>query len=109
MNEWRLAALRGGGHYPDAVREKEHFRRDLFLGTSYQSLPVEQSEKRLCEKRCLGVLDDMNNWVGAKYMIAEGDTYMKYPDDETGAFAAGHASRRVFREQRRGAAAQLGD
>ncbi len=25
----------------------------------------------------------MNNWAGAKYMIAEGDTYMKYPDDET--------------------------
>jgi hypothetical protein len=25
----------------------------------------------------------MNNWAGPKYMIAEGDTYMKYPDDET--------------------------
>jgi hypothetical protein len=26
----------------------------------------------------------MNNWgSGPKYMIAEGDTYMKYPDDET--------------------------
>jgi hypothetical protein len=25
----------------------------------------------------------MNNWGTAKYMIAEGDTYMKYPDDET--------------------------
>jgi hypothetical protein len=24
----------------------------------------------------------MNNWTGPKYMIAEGDTYMKYPDDE---------------------------
>jgi hypothetical protein len=43
----------------------------------------DQSEKRLCEVRCLGLLDDMNNWAGPKYMIAEGDTYMKYPDDET--------------------------
>jgi hypothetical protein len=33
----------------------------------------------LCEQRCFGLLDDMNNWAGPKYMIAEGDTYMKYP------------------------------
>ncbi len=25
----------------------------------------------------------MNNWDGAKYLIGEGDTYMKHPDDET--------------------------
>jgi hypothetical protein len=25
----------------------------------------------------------MNNWAGPKYLIAEGDTYMKFPDDET--------------------------
>jgi hypothetical protein len=25
----------------------------------------------------------MNNWAGARYLLAEGDTYMKYPDDET--------------------------
>jgi hypothetical protein len=74
---------KGSSGYPDAVREMEHFRSDRFLGGSYQSLPVDQSQKRLCEERCLGVLDDMNNWAGPKYMIAEGDTYMKYPDDET--------------------------
>jgi hypothetical protein len=74
---------KGSSGYPDAVRETQHFRSDRFLGGSYQSLPVDQSEKRLCESRCFGVLDDMNNWTGAKYMIAEGDTYMKYPDDET--------------------------
>jgi hypothetical protein len=81
---------KGSTGYPDASRETEHFRSDRFLGGSYQSLPVDLSESRLCEKRCFGALDDMNNWVsnsgasiGAKYMIAEGDTYMKYPDDET--------------------------
>jgi hypothetical protein len=74
---------KGSTYYPDVVREKPHFRSDVFLGASYQSLPVDQSEKRLCEKRCFGTLDDMNNWAGAKYLIAEGDTYMKYPDDET--------------------------
>jgi hypothetical protein len=25
----------------------------------------------------------MNNWAGPKYLVAEGDTYMKFPDDET--------------------------
>ncbi len=74
---------KGSSGYPDAVRESEHFLSDRFLGGSFQSLPVDQSEKRLCESRCFGLLDDMNNWTGPKYMIAEGDTYMKYPDDET--------------------------
>jgi hypothetical protein len=63
---------KGSTGYPEAVREMEHFRSDRFLGASYQSLPVDQSEKRICEKRCFGVLDDMNNWAGPKY-----------PDDET--------------------------
>ncbi|MBV9083142.1 MAG: hypothetical protein JOZ62_10725 [Acidobacteriaceae bacterium] len=74
---------KGSAGYPDAVRNSEHFNSDRFIGGSYQSLPVDQSEKRLCEARCLGLLDDMNNWADAKYMLAEGDTYMKYPDDET--------------------------
>ena len=64
-------------------QDKDFFQSDRFLGGSFQSLPVDLSEKRLCEQRCFGLLDDMNNWAGPKYMIAEGDTYMKYPDDET--------------------------
>ncbi len=75
---------KGSAGYPDAVKDSAHFRSDRFLGGSYQSLPVDQSQKRICEVRCLGLLDEMNNWApNAKYMIAEGDTYMKYPDDET--------------------------
>ena len=74
---------KGSAGYPDAVRNQEHFLSNRFLGGSFQSLPVDQSEKRLCEARCLALLDDMNNWTGPKYMIAEGDTYMKHPDDET--------------------------
>ena len=74
---------KGSTGYPDAVSDKDFFQSDRFLGGSFQSLPVDLSEQRLCEKRCLGLLDDMNNWAGPKYLIAEGDTYMKYPDDET--------------------------
>jgi hypothetical protein len=74
---------KGSTGYPDAVRETDFFRSDRYLGASFQSLPVDQSEQRLCEKRCLGLMDDMNNWTGPKYLLAEGDTYMKYADDET--------------------------
>lgn len=74
---------KGSTGYPDAVREKDFFKSDRFLGGSFQSLPVDLSQKRICEERCFGLLDDMNNWGAAKYMLAEGDTYMKYPDDET--------------------------
>jgi hypothetical protein len=69
--------------YPDTVKDKPHFLSDRFAGASFQSLPVDQSEKRICEARCLGLLDDMNNWAGPKYLIAEGDTYTKSPEDET--------------------------
>jgi hypothetical protein len=74
---------KGSTGYPDATQERDFVQSDRFLGGSFQSLPVDLSEQRLCEQRCFGLLDDMNNWAGPKYMIAEGDTYMKYPDDET--------------------------
>ena len=45
---------------------------------------MDLSEKRLCEVRCFGTNDDMSNWAPKpKYMLAEGDTYTKRPDDET--------------------------
>ena len=74
---------KGSTFYPDAIRETEYFRSDRYLGGAFQSLPADLSESRLCEKRCFGTLDDMNNWTGPKYLVAEGDTYAKYPDDET--------------------------
>jgi len=70
--------------YPDAVRDRDYFLNNRFIGASYESLPVDLSEERLCESRCFGTLDDMNNWTSTpRYMIAEGDTYQKYPNDET--------------------------
>jgi hypothetical protein len=74
---------KGSDGYPDAIRDTVHFRSEYYLGGSFQSLPVDQSEQRLCEKRCFGALDDMNNWAGPKSAVAEGDTYTKYPEDES--------------------------
>jgi hypothetical protein len=74
---------KGSTGYPDAVRDRDFFQDSHYLGASFQSLPVDLSQKRLCEHRCLDLMDDMNNWAGPRYLLAEGDTYMKYPDDET--------------------------
>ena len=73
---------KGSTPYPDEIRNTEHFQSDRYLGGAYQSLPADLSEKRICEARCIGVLDDMNNWAGPKYLFAEGDTYTKFPEDE---------------------------
>jgi hypothetical protein len=67
--------------YPDTYKDKDFFLSDRFIGDSWESLPVDLSEKRLCEVRCFGTNDDMSNWAPTpKFMIAEGDTYMKRPD-----------------------------
>jgi hypothetical protein len=73
---------KGSTGYPEASRETQYFRSDRFLGGAYQNLPADLSQARLCEERCFGTLDDMNNWFPPKYLIAEGDTYTKFPDDE---------------------------
>ena len=74
---------KGSSGFPDAIKDTAHFQSERYLGASYQSLPADLSQSRLCEVRCLGTLDDMNNWGDAKYLVAEGDTYAKFPDDET--------------------------
>ncbi len=71
-------------NYPDAYKDKGFFLGDRFIGASWESLPTDLSEKRLCEVRCFGTTDDMSNWAPKpKFMIAEGDTYTKWPEDET--------------------------
>ena len=70
--------------YPDRYKDQDFFQSDRFLGASWESLPADLSEPRLCAVRCFGTGDDMSNWAPKpKYLIAEGDTYAKWPDDET--------------------------
>ena len=73
---------KGSTGYPDAIRKSEVFLSQHYLGGAFKSFPVDLSEQRLCETRCFETLDDMNNWTGPKYLVAEGDTYTKYPEDE---------------------------
>jgi hypothetical protein len=70
--------------YPEAYKDKDFFLSDRFIGASWESLPVDLSQKTLCEVRCFGTGDEMSNWSPKpKFLIAEGDTYTKWPDDET--------------------------
>lgn len=73
---------KGSTGYPDAIRETEHYRSQYYLGGAFKSFPVDLSESRLCQVRCFQTLDDMNNWGPPKYLVAENDTYTKYPEDE---------------------------
>jgi hypothetical protein len=75
--------------FPDMYKDKDYFLSDRFIGGSWESLPADLSQERLCEVRCFGVNDDMSNWAAKpKFMLAEGDTYMKRPDDDTYPFLA---------------------
>ena len=70
--------------YPEAYKNRDFFLSDRFIGAAWESLPTDLAEKRLCEVRCFGTGDDMSNWAPKpKFMIAEGDTYTKWPSDET--------------------------
>jgi hypothetical protein len=70
--------------FPDTYKDKDFFLSDRFIGASWESLPVDLSQKRLCEVRCFVTNDEMSDWAPKpKFMLAEGDTYMKRPDDDT--------------------------
>lgn len=71
---------KGSTGYPDKIRETDYFRSDHWLGAAFKALPVDLSERRLCERRCFDVLDEMNNWGRPKYLIGEVDTYKKFPE-----------------------------
>ena len=75
--------------FPDMYKDKDFFLSDRFIGGSWESLPADLSQKRLCEVRCFELNDEMSNWAPKpKFMLAEGDTYMKRPDDDTYPFLA---------------------
>jgi hypothetical protein len=67
---------KGSTGFPDAIKEKPHFLHENYRGLGYRwGMGVDASEKRLCEYRCLGLWDELNNWIAdlptpPKYMQA---------------------------------------
>ena len=75
---------KGSTNYPDLYRDEDFFLSDRFIGASWENLPTDLSEKRLCPYRCFDTEDDMSDWAPTpKYMIAEGDVYWGAPDEES--------------------------
>ena len=79
---------KGSTGYPDAVKDTPHFRDENYRGIGYRwGMGVDGSETRLCEYRCLDLLDDMNNWVAdlptpPKFIQAITETYRRGPGDD---------------------------
>ncbi|HEY3120798.1 MAG TPA: hypothetical protein VGL15_09245 [Vicinamibacteria bacterium] len=79
---------KGSTGYPDAVRDKDYFKSDRFLGGAFKpGMGLDLSESRLCTYRCFDLLDDMNNWTSGqgrrpKSLLADVDTYQKQPGDD---------------------------
>jgi len=74
--------------YPDGYKDKPFFKDPAFGGVGFRwGMGLDLSERRLCDQRCLNLLDDMSNWIAGettqlKYLIAITETRYKVPGDE---------------------------
>jgi len=79
---------KGSTGYPDAVKDQAFFKDPHYEGVGFRwGMGLDLSEQRLCDRRCLTLLDDMSNWSAdwpgpPKYLIAITETRFKAPGDE---------------------------
>jgi hypothetical protein len=79
---------KGSTGFPDAIKDKPYFKESAFHGVGFRwGMGLDLSEQRLCDQRCLNLLDDMSNWIAGettplKYLIAITETRYKVPGDE---------------------------
>lgn len=79
---------KGSTGYPDAALEKSFLKGDTYLGVAFKpGMGMDLSENRLCDWRCFGSLDDLNNsgvnsGLRPRVLIADVDTYQKGPADD---------------------------
>jgi hypothetical protein len=79
---------KGSAGFPDGMKDTAHFLDANYRGIGFRwGMGLDGSEQRLCEYRCLPLLDDMNNWVAdkptpPKYIQAISEVYEQgYGDD----------------------------
>jgi hypothetical protein len=79
---------KGSAGFPDGIKDTPHFLDSNYRGIGFRwGMGLDGSEQRLCEYRCLPLLDDMNNWVAdkptpPKYIQAISEVYEQgYGDD----------------------------
>ncbi len=79
---------KGSTGFPDIIRNTTRFKDDSFRGIGIRwGMGLDGSERRLCEYRCLPLLDEMNNWIAdlpakPKYTQAISELYQQGPGDD---------------------------
>ena len=74
--------------YPDGFKDKAFFKDPHFQGIGFRwGMGVDRSERRLCEYRCLSLLDDLSNWYAdlptpPKYLLAISEVQTQAPGDD---------------------------
>ena len=79
---------KGSTGYPDAVKDQAPFKDPHYHGVGFRwGMGVDLSERRLCDYRCLPLLDDMSNWVAdqpipPKYLLSISEVRYQQPGDD---------------------------
>ena len=79
---------KGSTGFPDAVKDQPFFKDPRYQGVGFRwGMGLDLSEKRLCEYRCLPLLDDMSNWVAdlpipPKYILSISEARYQAPGDD---------------------------
>jgi hypothetical protein len=79
---------KGSTGFPDAVKDLPPFKDPHYQGVGFRwGMGVDLSEQRLCDYRCLPLLDDMSNWVAdqpipPKYLLSISEVRYQQPGDD---------------------------
>ena len=79
---------KGSTGFPDAVKDTAAFKDPRYHGVGFRwGMGLDLSERRLCERRCLALLDDMSNWTAdrpgpPKYMLSISEVRYQAPGDD---------------------------
>jgi len=79
---------KGSTGFPDSVRHLPYFSDAHYQGVGFRwGMGLDRSEQRLCEYRCLPLLDDMSNWVvdtptPLKYLLSISEVRHQQPGDD---------------------------
>ena len=74
--------------YPDGYKDKYFFKDQHYAAYGYRwGMGIDRSERRLCELRCLPLLDETSNWFAddptpPKYILAISEVQAQSPGDE---------------------------
>ena len=79
---------KGSTGFPDAVKDQAPFKDPHYQGVGFRwGMGVDLSERRLCDYRCLPLLDEMSNWVAdlpipPKYLLSISEVRYQQPGDD---------------------------